>query len=72
MLFSLRHTLSGKELIQMKRLLRAVSAFFTALLLVWYCMPQVYRVLHLPDGRSDGSGAFCPPACGTFGARKRG
>ena len=44
----------------MKRLLRAVSAFFTALLLVWYCMPQVYRVLHLPDVVDQSEEATAP------------
>ncbi len=33
----------------MKRILRAVSALFAAVLLAWYVSPQVYRVLHLPD-----------------------
>lgn len=49
MLFALRRTLYRKELNYMKRLLRVFSALFAALLLGWYCMPQVYRMLHLPD-----------------------
>ena len=33
----------------MKRLLRPITALLGILLLGWYCLPQVYRVLHLPD-----------------------
>ncbi len=33
----------------MKRILRAASALFAAVMLAWYVSPQVYRVLHLPD-----------------------
>ncbi|MBR0507565.1 MAG: SpoIVB peptidase [Clostridia bacterium] len=33
----------------MKRFFRAVSAVITALLLGWYCVPSVYRILHIPE-----------------------
>ena len=33
----------------MKRFVRIISTLLCALLLGWYCSPQVYRVLHLPD-----------------------
>ena len=33
----------------MKRMLRILSAMAVVVLLGWYCMPQVYRVLHMPD-----------------------
>lgn len=33
----------------MKRLLRICSALCVVLVLGWYCLPGVYRVLHLPD-----------------------
>ena len=39
----------GKELKRMKRLLRALCTCLAALLIGWYCVPQVYRVLHLPE-----------------------
>ena len=33
----------------MKRLLRALCTCLAVLLIGWYCLPQVYRVLHLPE-----------------------
>ena len=33
----------------MKRILRFTAALLGILLLTWYCLPPVYRVLHLPD-----------------------
>ena len=38
-----------KELNTMKRFVRIVSLLFSAVLLCWYCLPQVYRILHMPD-----------------------
>ena len=38
-----------KELNQMKRIVRALSACAVMLLIGWYCIPQVYHLLHLPD-----------------------
>ena len=49
MLLFIRHTLSKKELNTMKRFVRIVSLLFAAVLLSWYCLPQVYRILHLPN-----------------------
>lgn len=49
MLFQTVHILIEKELNRMKRLLRICSALCVVLVLGWYCLPGVYRVLHLPD-----------------------
>ena len=46
--FHFSHSIQ-KELIEMKRILRAVSALAACLILIWYVSPKVYRVLHLPD-----------------------
>ena len=45
----------------MKRFLRAVTALLSAILLGWYCVPTVYRTLHLPE-RVDASVSVSAPA----------
>ena len=47
----------------MKRLFRAVTALLSAILLGWYCIPAVYRTLHLPD-QIDASLSVSAPAMG--------
>lgn len=44
----------------MKRIVRAISACFAFLLVGWYCIPQVYRVLHLPDVVDAGESLSAP------------
>lgn len=60
MLFFIQSMLSRKELKHMKRTLRIISALFAALVFGWYCIPQVYRVLHAPDTVDAGTDLNAP------------